>query len=121
MTQRSLNKSHPGKWESPGGGSQVGETGIETAIRELSEEVGIVLDNKDLIYLDTKLYKHQFVDIFCSYKKINCDEIVLQKEEVSAFKFVSKEEFTMMEKDNEIVISNLDRFYLIKDRLHLDW
>lgn len=33
LTKRSLNKSHPGKWEVPGGCSITGETSIETAIR----------------------------------------------------------------------------------------
>ena len=56
MTQRSLEKSHPGKWEVPGGCSQEGETSIDTLTRELKEDICVDINN-NYILLDTVIYK----------------------------------------------------------------
>lgn len=41
MTQRSLQKTHPSKWEVPGGCCQTKESTIDTIKREIYEEIGI--------------------------------------------------------------------------------
>lgn len=114
MTKRSLEKSHPGKWEVPGGCSQIGETSIDTLTRELKEEVNIdIKDNYKL--LDTVMYKKMFVDIYTSNIKVDLDKVSLQKEEVSDIKFFTKEEFLNMK--DEIVESVFNRYEVIKDKL----
>ena len=121
MTQRSKEKSHPGQWEVPGGCCQYGETNIDTVKRELQEEIGIKIEQNEFKLIGTELYKKQFVDIFQSNKNINLKEIILQQEEVQNIKFVTQEEFNNMIKNNEIVPSVLKRYYLIKDKLNLNW
>lgn len=121
VTKRSLNKSHPGEWEVPGGCSQAGENPIDTLIRELKEELCIDLTLPNSQFLDTQLYKKQFVDIYKSNISINLDKIKLQKDEVSDIKFVTKDEFLKMASENKIVKSVFDRFNLIKDKINLDW
>ena len=69
----------------------------------------------------TQLYKKQFVDIFTSQKEIDIKNITLQMEEVQDVKFVDKSEFYRMIKNNEIVLSVIQRYNLIKDKLELDW
>ena len=54
-------------------------------------------------------------------KNIDINDIFLQIEEVSDVKFVSKEEFIKMIDDENIVPSVLQRYYLIKDKLDLNW
>src|SRR5215469_6283655 len=45
LTRRVDNlRSHGGQWALPGGRCDAGETPVDTALRELSEEVGINLD-----------------------------------------------------------------------------
>ena len=121
MTQRSINKSHPGEWEVPGGCSQKGETSIDTLIRELKEEVNISVNDVDYKLLDTSLYKKQFVDIYKSNKLVDLDKITLQEEEVSDVKFITKQEFLEMAKNNQIVKSVYNRYELIQDKLKEDW
>ena len=121
MTQRSKNKSHPDKWEVPGGCCQSKETAIDTVHRELQEEIGINLEDKDLYLIGTQLYKKQFVDIFKTQKKINIRDIKLQLEEVQNVKFVGRDEFYKMIENDEMVLSVIQRYNLIKDKLELDW
>lgn len=45
MLKRASNKSDPGVWGLPGGKLEKGETPLEAAVREFSEETGIVLES----------------------------------------------------------------------------
>lgn len=121
ITKRSMNKFHPGKWETPGGCSQKSETSIDTIIREAKEEIGISLFEKDLELIGTQLYKKQFVDVFKTNKIINTLNIQLQLDEVTEFKFVTKEEFIKMIENNEIVNSVANRYFMFKDAIDIDW
>ena len=121
MTKRSPEKSHPGNWEVPGGGCQAGETPMETMKREISEEIGVTLTEKDITLIDTTIYHQQFVDMFTTKHKIDLKNTKLQVEEVSDIKFVTKDEFYKMKENNQIVPSVANRFELIKDKLKIDW
>ncbi len=120
MTQRSLNKSHPGKWEVPGGGSQTKEKSLDTLKRELKEEVGLSL-KEDYELINTVIYKKQFVDMYKSNMLVDLSKVVLQEEEVSDIKFVSQKEFMMMAHKGEIVASVYQRYETIKDKIKEDW
>ncbi len=120
MTRRSLEKSHPGEWEVPGGCSQVGESSIDTLKREMQEEIGIDIKN-DFELIDTDICKHQFVDIYKSNILLDISKINIQIEEVSDVKFVSREEFLQMVSDGIIVNSVYNRYLKIKDKIKNDW
>lgn len=121
MTKRSLNKSHPGEWEVPGGCSQASETSLDTLIREIFEEIGIELDKSKYKLLDTQIYKKQFIDIYKSNMIIDINNVVLQTEEVSDIKFVTKKDFLKMVSNNEVVKSVYTRYEIIKNKLKKDW
>ncbi len=121
MTRRSLNKSHPLEWEVPGGCSKSGETSIETIIRETKEEIGISINSDDCEIIDTTIYKKQFVDIYKCNKVIDLNDVTLQDDEVCDVKYVTKDEFLKMVKNNEIVESVYNRYKFIKDKLKKDW
>jgi len=62
LTRRSLHlKNHAGQWALPGGSRDTGENPGQTAIRELSEEVGLFLPNKNILgYLDDFITRSGF-------------------------------------------------------------
>lgn len=82
--------------------------------REIKEEIGVNL-NDDFNLLDTQLRKQQFIDIYTTNQIIK--KVTLQKEEVSDYKFVTKDEFNKMINDNEIVPAIIDRYNMIKNRV----
>ncbi len=49
ITQRSARMPHPLKWEFPGGKVKAGESPVECIKREISEELGIEVDIKQLL------------------------------------------------------------------------
>lgn len=81
---------------------------------EIKEEIGVNL-NDDFNLLDTQLRKQQFIDIYTTNQIIK--KVTLQKEEVSDYKFVTKDEFNKMINDNEIVPAIIDRYNMIKNRV----
>ena len=121
ITQRSMEKSHPGEWETPGGCSQAGESSIDTLFREANEEVGLNLNEDDLQLVGTHLYKKQFVDVYKASKGVDESKITLQEEEVSGFKFVTQQEFMQMIENNEVVQSVAHRYFMFKDSIDKDW
>ncbi len=120
LTQRSIDKSHPLKWEVPGGCSQSGETSIDTLEREVKEEIGVDIKNEYEL-LGTEIYKKQFVDMYKSNIKVDLSKIKLQAEEVNDIKFVTKEEFLEMAKNEIIVKSVYNRYNVIKNKLNKEW
>lgn len=121
LTQRSLKKSHPGEWEVPGGCSQEGETSENTLIREVYEEIGIKLNKDNYEFLNTQIYKKQFVDIYKGNLSIDVSDIKIQEDEVSAFKLVTKKEFIEMSNNNQIVKSVYERYKIINDLIKDEW
>lgn len=117
ITKRSKTKSHPNMWEIPGGCSITGEDTKETALRELKEELNITITSKNLIFLNTSIYKNMFIDVYMYKNKIKIDNIKLQKEEVSDYKLVTLKEFKQMIQDKKVVPSVATRFCEIKENL----
>ena len=87
----------------------------------MKEEIGIKFEQDEFVLVGAQLYKKQFVDIFKTQKKINIRDIKLQLEEVQNVKFVGRDEFYKMIENDEMVLSVIQRYNLIKDKLELDW
>ena len=117
LTQRSPLKSHPLQWECPGGCLIAGETSEEGAVREITEEIGLGIDIKELRFITTSLYKYQFVDIYTIKLDISLAELSLQTEEISDARLVSISEFLKLNSESQIVPSVYERYILIKDML----
>ncbi len=120
LTQRAVNKSHPGEWEVPGGCSQASESSDDSINREILEEVGYKLNN-NYILIGSSLYKHNFVDLYKINIDIDINNCILQDEEVSGIKYVTKEEFLKLNSENKIVKSVFNRYLEHKEELEKDW
>lgn len=82
MQQRSLNKdSNPGKWDvSATGHVSSGQTSIEAAVREVSEELGIEINEKELKYILTYKNSRQIKENYIDKQIYDC--YIVNKEEI---------------------------------------
>lgn len=117
LTQRSPLKSHPLRWECPGGCLMAGETSKEGAVREIKEEIGLDIDIEQLHFITSSLYKYQFVDIYTIKLDVSLADLSLQAEETSDACLVSISDFLKLNSENQIVPSVYERYNLIKDIL----
>lgn len=128
VQQRASDKDlYPNTWDiSVGGHVSAGEKTIVSAQRELGEELGLDADLNDFEYLFT--YKEilsqgdfvskEFVDVFLLIKNVKNDDIKLQEEEVSNFKFIPVSKFLeMIESKDSKLLPHWFEYEKIKDIL----
>lgn len=106
LQQRAFTKKkNPGKWAKTGGHVDAGEEPIDAFKREVFEEIGLKLDDKDIINLEifksSKPSEHFFSHgyLFITDKKE--DEFTLQKEEVNQVKYFTIEELEELKRKDD--------------------
>lgn len=115
LQKRSANKkTHPNCWDISGAGHiRAGESVIEGAIRELKEELGIKVKEKDLNYIaiikntnNSKNMEFQYVYLLKCNKKI--EEYIFEDDEVSEVKNIYFEDLEKMvqEKAEGLLLHN---------------
>lgn len=82
LTQRHPDKKEGLLWECTGGSAVAGESSSDGAIRELFEETGIRVSEKELIYLGDTKKSNYIVDTYLYLTKEEYPVLQLQKEEV---------------------------------------
>jgi len=102
IQRRNPNKRiHPNLWSTTGGGTDLGETTLETAIRECKEELGVDIKNDEIELLLSYRRSYDFIDIWLVKKDIDIKDVVIQEEEVSEVKWISFEDFEKLIENNE--------------------
>jgi 8-oxo-dGTP diphosphatase len=103
-----LSRRHPQKtwgnfWECTGGSVLTGETSLEGALRETTEELGLVLDpNKGKLVM-SELRKNFHSDMWLFYANAAIEDLVFQDDEVIDAKWVDQETYENMLRNQEIV------------------
>ncbi len=112
LMQRDVRKHCGGMWEATAGGSALqGETPLECAVRELTEETGIV--ENDLIEIGRVIHRQRHT-IYIEYLAVtnwNKTGIVLQDGETQDYKWVSEKELKAMPSE-ELVTNRMQIFDL---------
>ena len=81
-----------GLYSSTGGHVDHGEEPIETIRREVKEELGIDVNNDNIVDLGYLLFDFPVRFIFYLNKDINLDEVVIQEEEVESVSYMTEKE-----------------------------
>lgn len=107
LTKRHPCKNFPNMWECTEGSILKGENSLDGAIRELSEEIGVVFEKKDAFFLTSFMLKntHSIVDSFLFKRDLDISSLKLQENEVTEAKWVGEKEYREMCKRKEIVYS----------------
>ena len=94
----------PNMWDCAAGGSALrGENTKEAAIREIREEIGIDLDEKNMEKLFSLKFLKGFDDIWFVKQNVDIDKTILQYEEVAEVKWAEKEEIKKMVQDGSFI------------------
>ena len=109
ITQRNLNLNRGGMWEDTHGGVKSGETSIEGMKRELKEELGIEIEESELILVKTLKEKNVFRDCYVVFKNISLDNISFNDNEVIDCKYVSIEELKEIIKKGESTFTDFSQ------------
>ena len=83
------SKEKGGEYTSTGGHVDSGETPLESIKREVKEELGLNVDNDNIIELGYLLYDRPIRFMFYLKKDIDIQTLKLQQEEVESAKFMS--------------------------------
>lgn len=113
IQKRSTQKKlYPNMWDiAVGGHISAGETSLETAERELQEELGLNLKDFDVKKVDriteqlknNGVISNEYVTIYLVCGEIDISKIKLQEEEVSEIKWCSKKELNELIKQQKIL------------------
>lgn len=116
VTQRARNRTYPLKWEITGGSIVTGETPVEGAARELSEETGILqtLENFREIYVHVDKIRHCIYHCYltCIPKEV---PVKLQMGETMDYRFLDFTEFNKLVLSDRFVLSEQSRYILHKE------
>jgi 8-oxo-dGTP pyrophosphatase MutT (NUDIX family) len=110
ISNRTPNKTFPNKWEIPGGAAIQGDDSLTAILREVKEELGVVLsDTNGKINNSTRCETglSYFADVWLFEQEIDITTVICQPEEVSQAKFSSKEEILRLMKINAFIKSEL--------------
>ena len=118
LTQRRQDKLNGGTWEPTGGMVISGETSIEAIKRELNEEIGLNIENRNIQLIDKDKEEHCFRDMYIIKDSIPLNEIHFNDGEVTDAKYVSIDEFRHMIETNEISKWNESFLELYKKIIH---
>ena len=109
VTKRSKEETtFPEYWDIPGGLAETGELPREAVIRETKEEVGLDIMPTSVIHEDSNLDKSKNIIfirlVYLCELKSKIDDIILQEEEHSEYKFISTLEDLKNEKISPFLI-----------------
>lgn len=104
LSQRHPDKSYPLRWECTGGAVLSGEDSFDGALREVNEELGIILNPKDgrRISRICREQTQDLYDVWVFYIDADISDITLQETEVVDVKWVTCEELINMERKGEL-------------------
>ena len=106
IQKRAIKKN--GKWASTGGHIISKENSLHAILREVSEEIGLPMQENEIEMVFTKKTQDSFVDIYYAKKEVNLSELKIQKEEVEKVKWASLEEIKKMKQKGEFSKSHYD-------------
>ena len=100
----SERNSYPDMWDfSVGGSVEAGEASSQGAERELLEELGIQFNISGMLPSFSINFEQGFDDFYIINYDISADDVILQKEEVQAVTWATKEEVIDMIRKGEFI------------------
>jgi len=96
-------KRMPGKWMTTGGSALHNENGVDAAIRETFEELGIKVDASKLVFLFRYRFNDCINEVWLLQQDIEENSIKLQSSEVSDVKWATENEIIHLIDNQEMI------------------
>ena len=100
IAQRTPNKSFPNMWEAVGGNAVAGDDSLTTALKEVKEELGIILEPQNGRMIKHHLRKcvcnHCLADVWLFRKDVDISTITLAPDETCDAMWASRGEINRM-------------------------
>ncbi|MDG1040107.1 MAG: NUDIX domain-containing protein [Polaribacter sp.] len=124
LQKRALTKKvFPGLWDiSVAGHIGAGETVLSSAKREVFEEIGLKLNEKDLIKIGTRIHQvthkngiqdNEHHHVFIAQLKVPISELKIQEEEVAAIKLFELSTLKNTKNLENVLLSRFHSYYCI--------
>lgn len=93
IQKRSMKKNlWPGRWDVTAGAVVSGEDSLTGAIREIKEELGIILVPEKFSFITRLQGKDCFIDVWAAFADVSLDNVIMQDGEVEEVRFVKSED-----------------------------
>ncbi|MEO9572030.1 MAG: NUDIX domain-containing protein [Polaribacter sp.] len=123
LQKRALTKKvFPGLWDiSVAGHIGAGEEVLESAKREVFEEIGLKLEEKDLIKIGTRIHQvshpngikdNEHHHVFIAELKVDIEELIIQKEEVDAIQLFDLSTLKNTKNLENVLLSRFHDYYV---------
>jgi len=96
-----------------GGLVESGSNSIETVIKEVKEELGLVTNINEVTLIETRKGPFAFQDTYYLKKDINLKDLILQEEEVEYTKWLSVDEIKGLIDKGLFRKGNIEPFYAV--------
>ena len=93
-----------------GGHVTYGDNGLITAIKEVEEELGVKIEEKEIKFVDSIKYPIAYCEIYYVHKNININDVTLQEEEVESVDWYSVDEINELILNKQFRKGNIDAF-----------
>lgn len=103
ISQRAATKGYPLMWECTGGSALSGDDSITAAMREVEEELGLVVSPNNGVCLLTQMGDNDFCDVWLFNQDFCIKEVVLQENETIDAKWASLAEIKQMMSEGEFI------------------
>lgn len=108
------SKQKNGKYGITSGHVKENETSLQGAIREIKEELGIEIEERELELFYSVKQEGILYNLYYLKKDIDINSLELQKEEVEFVKWCNLEEVEEMIKKNEFFENHIEAFKVFK-------
>lgn len=111
------SKEKGGEYTSTGGHVDSGETPLESIKREVKEELGLNVDNDDIVELGYLLYDRPIRFMFYLKKDVDIQTLKLQQEEVESAEFMSVDKIKELIEQGLMLTSHAKIFHKVLECL----
>lgn len=120
IQRRSLEKeSYPGMWAMTGGSAVKGESAKKAIIREVREEIGLIIKEQELELVKKVKTAKTVIYTFFIKKDVDVDDLKLQLEEVMEIKWLSIPEVEKLVAEGNFIKSRWDEIkYIIYEKVN---